>query len=736
MDGSPADGVTTLQGTDSRYEFSRGNTLPLVTWPHGLIGWTPQSDTGNWIFDPRQPRLQGLRATHQPSPWIGDHGNLLLLLGTGERPPVDPDDAAMSYAREETVARPHYLRLRLLGPEAVVEVAPTPRGACLRFRVASRSPVWLTLRPAAGRVESIDRAARTMAMCSTALAPGVAVPGGYGCFHLARVSAPVLDSGVLTVGGLPPAAPDAAAQAGWLRIRPDADGEFTLRIATSFIDADQVWLNLRRELEGFGFDDIAAAARTEWNRRLRAIEIEGASAAQRTTFYSCLHRALVHPRALAETDAAGRLRHRSFFGGGVHDGPGCTDVGLWDAHRSLMPLLTLVAPDALAEMIQGWVNAYREGGWLPGWASPGYIACMVGSHAGLVIADAWAKGIRDFDVESAYAAVKRDAEEEPAAVRAGRPGLSRYAALGWVPTEELAHAAARTCDYALADFATGRLAQMLGRAADARRFLDRALNYRHLYDRETGFLRGRRADGTWPRPFREWAWTRDYIEGGAWQHTWSAPHDAAGLIALTGGDAAFVAKLERMLAQPPHFEVGDYPGVIHEMTEMAAVPFGQYAHSNEPVHHVLHLFTAAGRPDLAQHWIRRVLDELYSPDAFCGDEDNGAMGSWYVLNALGLYTLTPGHPAWVLGAPLFPRATLRLPGGATFLIRAEPASPAARYVGEVRLNGRPWERLELPHAAIVAGGELTFVMTADPTVARRRGHLPRPFSLSQPAPPP
>jgi predicted alpha-1,2-mannosidase len=560
-------------------------------------------------------------------------------------------------------------------------------------------------------------------------------PGEFGCFFAAELSPAILDCTVGATAGQPPAHSEPPAQACWLRLQRPADGRVTVRIATSFISGEQAWLNLRRELGGASFEETRAAAQAAWDRQLGVVGIEGADDARHRTFYSCLYRSQLYPRVTHEYDANGRQRHFSFFDGRVHDGPLCTDIGLWDAHRTHLPLLAMIAPDRLGEIIRGWVNTFKEGGWLPGWASPGYIPCMVGSHAGLVIADAYAKGIRDFDAAAAYAAIRQDAMQEPPSAAAGRPGLARYAALGWVPDDEIDHAAARTCDYALADFGAAQLARQLGFDEDAARFRHRALSYRHLYDPQAGFLRGRRADGSWPQPFREFAWTRDYIEGGAWQHTWSAPHDAAGLISLFGGEDAFVAKLERMLALPPRYEVGRYPEVIHEMTEMAAVPFGQYAHSNEPVHHVLHLFTAAGRPDLAQHWIRRVLNELYSPTSFCGDEDNGAMGSWYVLNALGLHPLTPGHPAWVLGAPLFSAVTLRLAGGGTFVIRAEAAAADACHVAEVRLNGRSWGSLELPHTAITPGGELTFVMTADPRIARRRGRLPRPYSLSATATP-
>lgn len=727
---SAVDCVSTFQGTDSHLAFSKGNTLPLTTRPHGMVGWIPQTDPGTWAFDYRSPTLQGFRATHQPSPWIGDYGNFLVLIGSGPTPPLDVIDGESYYPKTETIARPHHFRTRLVRHGILAEIAPTERGGHFRFTYEQRENAWIVLRPAAGKIVSVDRDRRLVLGVSTAIAPGAAVPGEFGCWFAAELGVGIADFGVIETRGSPPT-PDAAAQAVWLKLRRPTDGVIEVKIATSFIDADQALLNLRRELGDTSFADTLAAARTAWDRRLDVIAIDGATDEQRRTFYGCLYRSLLYPRIAHEFDAQGRQVHQSFFNGGRHTGPAYTDIGFWDAHRSLAPLLTLIAPHQLGEMIEGWVNTFREGGWLPGWASPGYIPCMVGSHAGVIIADAYRKGIRNFDVAIAYAAVRHDATQEPPSFACGRSGLTRFNELGWVPDDEFDHSAARTCDYALGDFGAGVFAHALGHAADADRFLRRALNYRNLFDRRVGFLRGRKADGSWPDPFREFAWTRDYIEGGPWQHTWSAPHDAAGLSALFGGDEALVAKLDRMLALPPHFEIGRYHATIHEMTEMAAAPFGQYAHSNEPVHHVLHLYTAAGRPERAQYWIRRVLHELYSPDAFPGDEDNGAMGSWYVLNALGLYTLSPGHPAWVLGAPLFPSATVQLANGAPLQIRAEQHSPDACYVADVKLNGRSLTSLELAHDAIAGGGELVFTMTTDPELARERGHrLTRPFSLS------
>lgn len=728
---SLAEWVNTLQGTDSHVSFSTGNTLPLTTWPRGMVGWTPQTDPGNWCFDLRSPTLQGFRATHQPSPWCGDYGNFLVLVGSGPQPPLSVIDGESYYPKDETVAQPHYFRARLVRHGLVAEIAPTPRGASLRFTYELRENAWLTFRPAAGAILSVDRERRLVTGVSTAIAPGAAVPGEFGCYFAAEIGADIAAFAVYEAKGSPPL-PDGEAQGVWLKLVRPNTGAVTVKVATSFISAEQALLTLRRELGAASFEDTRTAAAAEWNRQLGVIAIAGASDDQRRTFYSCLYRSLLYPHSVDEFDATRRRLHRSFFDGGVHVGAAYTDIGLWDAHRALMPLQTLIAPQPHADLIQGWVHTFREGGWLPSWASPGYIPCMVGSHAAVVIADAYLKGIRGFDVAAAYEAVRHDATREPTIPGCGRSGLTRFHELGWVPDDEFDHSAARTCDYALADFGVGQFARALGHEADADHFLRRALSYRNLHDSRVGFLRGRRADGTWPEPFREFAWSRDYIEGGPWQHTWSAPHDAAGLSALFGGDEAFVAKLDRMLSLPPHFEIGRYHATIHEMTEMAAVPFGQYAHSNEPVHHVLHLFTAAGRPDRAQYWIRRVLTELYTPTTFCGDEDNGAMAAWYVLNALGLYSLTPGHPAWVLGSPLFAEATLQLPHDRSLQIRALDQAPDACYVADVTLNGRPLQSLGLAHEALAAGGELVFTMSHNAAAARARGVLRRPFSLSLP----
>ncbi|HEY0946348.1 MAG TPA: GH92 family glycosyl hydrolase [Opitutaceae bacterium] len=724
---SRLDYVDTRQGTDSHFAFSRGNTIPLTTMPHGMIGWTPQTDEGRWIFDRRAPKIQGFRGTHQPSPWIADYGQFLIMVSSDASAPDNLGKTESSYSPAETIAQPHYFRTRLDRHGIVAEMTPTERGASFRFTYTRGNETWISFKPAQGEVLQVDRDRRLVIGVSTANQGGVT--GNFRCHFVAEIGAAILETGRYEASSIAPGA-GAMATGMWVRLKRPRDGVVTVKIATSFINSDQALLNLRRELGRTPFAATLERARKVWEEKLGVIDIDGATEEQRQTFYRCLYRCFLFPRQWHEYDAAGKKVHFSPFDGQVHPGPLYTDCGFWDVHRTLLPLLTIIAPDTLGEMIEGWLNAYREGRWLPNWASPGYRECMVGSHGSAVIADAWLKGIRSFDPETALAAMIKDATVEPPSPAYGRTGVSLYQKIGYVPSDRASHSVARTTDYAHCDFVIDRFARSIGRGADTREIAARAGNYRNVFDPKTGFLRGRLADGSWRTPFSEFSWSSDYIEGSAWQHTWAVPHDAAGLIKLMGGNRRFVAKLDRMLALPAHFETGYYTFEIHEMTEMAAAQFGQYAHSNQPVHHALYLYSCAGRPDRTQHWVRRIMDELYTPERFPGDEDNGEMSAWYVLSALGIYPLCCGHPGYVLGGPRFPRATIRRPGGNDFSVVAKGDVAGTPFVDAVRLNARPFEQLEIPHDALVAGGELVFAMTDDARRAAARGQLTKPFSAS------
>jgi predicted alpha-1,2-mannosidase len=389
------------------------------------------------------------------------------------------------------------------------------------------------------------------------------------------------------------------------------------------------------------------------------------------------------------------------------------DHGYWDVYRAWYPWMAILFPDRLAEILQSWANAYKEGGWLPQFPAPGYRACMTGSLIDAVFADAAVKGVKGFDLEAAYAGMKKHATQ-PGNPDAGygRRGIEDYLKLGYVSTDHVDQAVAETVDAAFGDFCIAQVAKTLGHSDDAAMFLERSNNWRKLFDAKTGFLRGKKADGSWLEPFDAFQWGSPYVEGSAWQHRWDVPHDLAGLMAAMGGKERAVEALDKMLALPATFHVGVYGQEIHEMSEMAAVDFGQYAQSNQPVHHLLYIFALAGRADRTQYWVRRTMAELYTPDTFPGDEDTGSMAAWYLLGAMGFYPVCPGKAEYVIGSPLFDRITLRMPGGKTTVIEARGQGPKAVYISRLEVNGKTHTSPVLTHEEIVGGAQLNFEMSA------------------------
>jgi predicted alpha-1,2-mannosidase len=390
------------------------------------------------------------------------------------------------------------------------------------------------------------------------------------------------------------------------------------------------------------------------------------------------------------------------------------DHGYWDLYRAWYPMMTLLYPERLGEILQGWVNAYKEGGWFPQFPCPGYRGVMTGSPIDSVFGDAAAKGIQGFDLEAAYEGLKKHATQSvPPGKGYGRSGLTEYLKLGYVPCDQVDDGLVETLDSAFGDFNIAQVARAAGHLDDAALFERRSGNWRTLFDPKTRFLRGRLANGDWLdqiAPFDPHRWGNPYVEGSAWQYRFAVPHDADGLIAAMGGKTAFIAALDEMLADPPVFNVGSYGVEIHEMSEMAAVDFGQYAHSNQPSHHVLYMYSAAGRRDRTQHWVHRVLNELYSPDNFCGDEDTGSMAAWYVLSALGIFSLCPGKPEWTLGAPLFEKAEITFPDSRQITIEAHSKKPR-EFLNRVTLNGVEHKGTSVSHADLAKGGRLVFAAT-------------------------
>jgi predicted alpha-1,2-mannosidase len=679
---SPVTLVSILQGTDSTPSFSRGNTLPIAARPFGMAHWTLQTTPNSpWMFQPGQRRIQGFRSTHQLSPWLGDYGHATFLPICGT-PELDYGSRATSYRPEDSLLSPHTIAMKLLRYGIDVELVPTERGALIHANYTKdQTPGFVFDVPGEKPPEpEPDAARRTIRFRSTANAGGVAKD--FACFYVLQFSEAwtALEH------------KDQKTHRSTHLSFAESVRSVDVRIATSFISFEQAERNLQIELGAKPLDTLRAEGEQVWNKHLKCIEIEGATDEQQRTFYSCLYRTLLFPRIWHEPDASGAMQHRSPYNGKVVAGVMYADHGYWDLYRAWYPMMTILFPDRLGEILQAWVNAYQEGGWLPQFPCPGYRACMTGSLIDSLFGEAAAKDIKGFDMAAAYEGLKKHATQ-PGNPDAGygRRGIEEYLKLGYDPADKVEQSAAETVDGAYGDFCIAQVAKALGKTDDYAMFTKRSENWRNVFDPKTGFC-----------PIR---WGDPYVEGAAYQHRFDAPHAMPALIEAMGGKEKVVADLEKMLTIFPDFEPGAYGSEIHEMSEMAAVNFGQYAHSNQPSHHILYVFTVAGRQDRTAHWTKRVMDELYTPDLFAGDEDTGSMAAWYVLSSLGFYPLCPGKPEYILGAPLFPRSTVHLPNGKTLVV--ENAYKGGSTV-RTSLDGKPLLGGAIQHNEVKEGGKLRF----------------------------
>jgi predicted alpha-1,2-mannosidase len=687
--------VNLLQGTDSTHSFSRGNTLPIAALPFGMAHWTLQSaaDT-SWMFQPGERRIQGFRSTHQLSPWLSDYGHATFLPFCGEINPA-PSDRATSYRPEDATLAPHSLRLHLMRFGIDAELIPTERCALITASFTRPdAPGFLFDIPGEHPPEiHQDAARRIVSFTSTANSGGV--PKGFATYYVLQFAEPWQSFETKQLKNH---------TVGLLHFASGAKS-LNVRIATSFISFEKAQRNLDHELGTTSAATLRQQGKDIWNKHLLRIEIEGGTLDQQRTFYSCLYRTLLFPRIWHEPDAAGAMQHRSPYNGAVTPGVMYADHGYWDVYRAWYPLMTILFPERLGEILQAWVNAYKEGGWLPQFPCPGYRACMTGSLIDSVFGDAAVKGIGGFDLATAYEGLKKHATQPGNADAGfGRRGIEEYLQHHYCPADRVAQSAAETVDAAYGDFCIAQVAKALGHDADYQMFIERSENWRQLFDPKTGFLRGKKSDGAWLEPFDPITWGDPYVEGSAWQHRWDVPHNFPALMDGLGGKEKTVAALEQMLTMPPDFNVGIYGQEIHEMSEMAAVPFGQYDQGNQPVHHVLYLFAEAGRPDRTRFWVDKVMRSLFTPQTFPGDEDTGSMAAWFIFSSLGFYPTCPGKPDYTLGCSFFPRATLHLPNGKTVVI--ETSTSATK--GSVELDGRQLKAPTISHSLILAGGHLRF----------------------------
>jgi predicted alpha-1,2-mannosidase len=740
---APLDYVNPLMGTASKPELSNGNTYPAVGLPWGMNYWTAQTGKmGNgWAYTYDADRIRGFKQTHQPSPWMNDYGQFAIMPVTGAKR-FTQEERASWFSHKAELARPDYYRVYLADSDVLAELTPTERAAQFRFTFPKTEQAWVVVDAFdKGSYVKLIPAERKIVGYSTRYARGP-LPNFRNWFVIQFdkpfKSSEVWDGDKLVAGALEADVKHAGAIVGFATAAGERVG---MRVASSFISLEQAERNLAQEIGKDDFETTRAKAGKRWNEVLGRVEVKGGSVDQQRTFYSSLYRMVQFPNKLYELDAAGKPVHWSPYNGQVLPGRMFAGTGFWDTFRALYPFLNLMYPSVNREMQEGLANDFREGGWLPEWSSPGYANVMIGNNSASVVAEAWLKGLRGYDIETLWQALVHGANNGGPIQAVGRAGVDDYKRLGYVPYDAgINESAARTLEYAYDDFAIYQLGKALGKPpSEIAVYAERARNYRKLFDPESGLMRGKKRDGSFQTPFNPFKWGDAFTEGNSWHYTWSVFHDVAGLVELMGGRQAFVDKLDAVWTLPPVFDESYYGEVIHEIREMQIAGMGQYAHGNQPIQHMIYLYDYAGAPWKTQYWAREVMNRLYraTPDGYCGDEDNGQTSAWYVFSSLGFYPVTPSSPQYALGAPLFPEAVLHLENGRSVRIRAPGNSDQRRYVDALRIDGRKVERNWIGHAELLRGARLEFDMADKPNLRRGTREQDAPYSFStDPAAPP
>ena len=729
--------VNPLMGTQSTFEFSTGNTYPAIARPWGMNFWTPQTGKmgDGWQYVYTANKIRGVKQTHQPSPWINDYGQFSIMPIVG-KPEFDEDKRSSWFSHKGEVAQPHYYKVYLAEYDVVTEFTPTDRAALFRFTFPENDRSYVVVDAFdKGSYIKIQPEKNRIIGYSTRNSGGV--PENFRNYFIVEFDKPftyqvIVADGVVQDGQNEQMTDHAGAIIGFKTRKGE---RVHARVASSFISFEQADRNLK-ELGHDSFEALVQKGKEAWNRVLGRIEVEGGDLDQYRTFYSCLYRSLLFPRAFYELDEAGRPIHYSPYNGQVLSGYMYTDTGFWDTFRCLFPFLNLMYPSVNKQIQEGLINTYKESGFFPEWASPGHRGCMIGNNSASVLVDAYLKGVKVDDVNALYEGLLYGTEHvHPKVHFTGRLGHEYYNELGYVPYDaNINENVARTLEYAYNDWCIYRLAKALKRPKkELKLFAKRAMNYRNVFDIESCLMRGRNKDGRFQVPFSPLKWGDAFTEGNSWHYSWSVFHDPQGLIELMGGKERFVQMLDSVFTVPPLFDESYYGQVIHEIREMTVMNMGNYAHGNQPIQHMIYLYNYAGQPWKAQYWIRQVLERMYAPtpDGYCGDEDNGQTSAWYVFSALGFYPVCPGTDQYVLGAPLFKKTTLYLENGKQLVISAPDNSECNCYIDKFFINGKLWNKNFLCHEDLLKGGLFEVMMSDEPN--KKRGILNDdiPYSFSR-----
>ena len=736
---SYVDYVNTLMGTDSTFDLSNGNTYPAIALPWGMNFWTPQTaEMGDgWAYKYDDYKIRGIKQTHQPSPWLNDYAAFSLMAVTGQLK-FEEEERASWFSHKAETAKPHHYSGYLADYDVTAEVAPTERAAHFKFTFPESDSSYIVL-DAFNKGSMVKIIPEERKIIGYARNNHGGVPENFHSYFVAEfdkdfeVNHTWKDGWELQQNSKNAEADHVGAIIGFKTKKGE---EVNVKVASSFISAEQAQLNLDSEIGESSFEEVKDNAKEIWNKELGRIQVEGDNTDHIETFYSSLYRVLLFPRKFYEINKEGKRVHYSPYNGEVLPGYMFTDNGFWDTFRAVFPFFNMMYPELNKKIMAGLANTYKESGWLPEWASPGHRDVMIGSNSAPIIADAYLKGnVYPEDIDVLFEAILKNAniEEGRPVGSVGREGLNYYNELGYVPYNvDINENAARTLEYAYADWTIAKMAKDLGKEKIAKRFYKQANNYKKLFDSSTNLMRGKNEDGTFQEPFNPLKWGDAFTEGNSLHYTWSVFQDVEGLIDLMGGEEEFTGKLDEVFEMPPEFDDSYYGFTIHEIREMQIVNMGNYAHGNQPIQHMIYLYNYAGKPWKTQQRIREVLTKLYAPtpDGYPGDEDNGQTSAWYVFSSLGFYPVTPGADQYVIGSPLFDKASLKLQNGNEFKIIAKNNSEENFYIESASLNGKEWNKNYLNYEDVMQGGTLQLEMIDTPNMERGVTKEAVPFSMS------
>ena len=725
--------VNTLQGTNSTYELSWGNTYPTTAVPYPMNSWSPQTGKNGdgWKYQYSATTIRGFQPTHQCSPWVGDYG-VFSLMPVPELV-VDESKRATPFSHDKEIAKPHYYKVTLENG-ITTEFSPTTRSAHFRFSFPAKGDAFLVLDGYTKTSQvQIDVANHRI---TGYVHNGAFSPKTHKNYFIIQFDKPFVSYGTwenrkntIQKNNLSREGEGIGAYVQFAK-----GSKVQAKVSTSYISPEQAEVTMTRELGKHSSVEVTKQAAADvWNQLLNRVLVEGGTEEDMKTFYSCMFRANLFSHKFYEEKEDGSPYYYSPYDEKIHDGYMFTDNGFWDTFRSQFPLTNILHPTMQGQYMQALLDAQEQCGWLPSWSFPSETGGMVGNHSISLLTDAWVKGIRTFDPEKALKAYAHEAMNKgPWGGANGRVRWKDYYQLGYIPYPESMGSTAQTLEYCYDDFCAYQLAKMTGNKFYEEVFARQIYNYKNVYDPSVGFMRGRKLDGSWA-DFDAYEWGGPYCEGNAWHYNWSVFHDVQGLIDLTGGDERFVAKIDSVFALPGIVKYGTYGTKIHEMLEMELAKMGQYAQGNQPIQHMIYLYSYAGQPWKTQYWIRQVMDRLYnsSENGYPGDEDQGGMSSWYVLSALGIYSVCPGTDEYVLGCPKFRKATITMEDGKKFVIEAKGNSKDNVYIQNATLNGKRHTRNYIHYSDILNGGVLELQMGNQPEKTRGTAKEDRPFSLSK-----